>query len=135
MSKQKCGFTLKNIVLGEMLAFHEVSRNNCLCSFSVLRAWPHSMVVSCSLSLKLACSYIIFILYVLGSFSLFCVQRIIFYFACPRCCANCFGMINLWLFPVCSMCANCRTLSAVRSILNSRLFFYFPYRNKVVVLF
>lgn len=99
MSEQKCGFTLKNIVLGEMLAFHEVSTNNCLCSFSVLKARLHSMIMSCSLSLKLACSYIIFVLYALGSFSLFCVQRIIFYFACPRCCANCFGMINLWPFP------------------------------------
>ncbi|KAM7327520.1 hypothetical protein ACRRTK_013887 [Alexandromys fortis] len=45
MSEQKCGFTLKNIVCGEMLAFHEVSRNNCLCSFSVLKAWPHPMIV------------------------------------------------------------------------------------------
>lgn len=78
--------------------------------------------LSCSLSVKLACSCVDLALSVLGSFFPFCVQKIIFCFACLRCCAGSFGMFTLAIFfPVCGMCANCRTLSAVGSILGFRL--------------
>lgn len=57
-----------------LLAFHKVARNNCLCSFSVLKARPHFMIKSCSLSLKLACSYIVCIICLGFIFPILCPE-------------------------------------------------------------